>query len=102
MRLPKPKILQPPLESACLKLRVAPKSAQDAIVGWHGDALKIKVRAAPENGRANAAVVKLLAETLGLPRAAIVLESGHTSRDKRVRVQGLSAEKVAERLRLNP
>ena len=77
------------MDSTLLSLRVAPKSAQDAIVGWHGVALKIKVRAVPENGRANVAVVELLAKALGVPRSAVVIEAGHAARDKRVRVQGL-------------
>jgi len=77
-----------------LKLRVAPKSAQDAAVGWHGDALKIKVCAAPENGRANAAVVELLAKALDLPKAAVVIVSGQASRDKRVRIHGRSQDDV--------
>jgi uncharacterized protein (TIGR00251 family) len=88
------------LETALLKLRVAPKSAQDAIVGWQGDALKVKVTAAPESGRANAAVLKLLAKALGLPKAAVVIESGQASRDKRVRIHGLSVEKVSAQLGL--
>jgi uncharacterized protein (TIGR00251 family) len=86
------------LETAALKLRVSPKAAQDAIAGWHGGALKIKVRAAPEKGRANASVVDLLAGALGVPKAAIVIESGQGSRDKRVRVHGLSAETITARL----
>ncbi len=88
------------MESCQLTLRVAPKSAKDAVVGWHGAALKIKVRAAPEDGKANAAVIELLAETLGLPRKSVVLESGHASRDKRVRITGLSSLDVQERLNI--
>ncbi len=84
------------MESAVITLRVAPKSAQDAVAGWHGDALKVKVRAAPENGRANEAVIAVLAKALGLPRNAVVIESGQTSRNKRVRVTGISAEAVRQ------
>jgi uncharacterized protein (TIGR00251 family) len=86
------------MESTVLTLRVAPKSARDAVVGWHGGALKIKVRAAPEGGKANAAVVEVLAEALGVPRAAITIESGHASRDKRVRIEGLTARGVQDLL----
>ncbi len=85
------------MDSTVLTLRVAPKSPTDAIVGWHGAALKIKVRAAPENGRANEAVIGLLAEALDLPRKSIVLERGHASRDKRVRITGLSIPAVRAR-----
>ncbi len=86
------------MESTILRLRVAPKSSQDAMVGWHGGALKIKVRAAPENGRANDAVVAVLAAALSLPRNAIVMESGQASRDKRVRIIGLTEADVQARL----
>ena len=86
------------MESACLTLRVTPKSSLDAVVGWQGDALKIKVRAAPENGRANAAVVEVLAGALGLPKFAITIKSGQTSRNKRVRILGLAQVEVKKRL----
>lgn len=82
------------METALLTLRVTPKSSQDAVTGWHGDALKIKVRAAPENGRANEAVVEVLALALQLPRSAVRIESGHASRNKRVRVAGMSAAAI--------
>ena len=86
------------MESAVLSLRVVPKSSQDAVVGWQGGALKIKVRAAPEDGKANAAVIEILAKTLGVPRKTIVLESGHASRNKRVRIEGFSVEAIKARL----
>ena len=55
-----------------LTLRVAPGAKQTEIVGRHGDGWKVRVAAPPEDGRANAAVVALLAETLALPRAAVM------------------------------
>jgi len=86
------------MESTLLVLRVSPKSSSDAIVGWHGGALKVKVRAAPEDGRANAAVVIVLAAALDLPQKSITLESGQTSRNKRVRIHGLGSVVVKARL----
>lgn len=88
------------MDSTQLLLRVAPKSAQDCLVGWHGEALKVKVRAAPEDGRANAAVIKLLADALGLPQKAIALESGVTSRNKRIRIDGINGAELKNRLDL--
>ena len=81
-----------------LNLRVIPKASTDAIVGWHGDALKIKVRAAPEAGKANAAVIEVLARALDIAPRAVVLESGATSRNKRVRIVGLTEAMVRARL----
>jgi uncharacterized protein (TIGR00251 family) len=86
------------MESALLTLRVTPKSSQEAIVGWHGGALKIKVCAAPENGRANEAVVDVLADALGVPQKSVTIESGETSRNKRVRIHGLTQPEAKARI----
>jgi uncharacterized protein (TIGR00251 family) len=80
-----------------LKLRVSPRARRAAIVGRHGDAWKIRVAEAPEDGRANEAVLQLLAHTLGVPRARLTLVSGHSSRDKIVVLDGLEQARV-ERL----
>ena len=63
----------------------------------HGDAWKVRVVPAPENGKANAAVVALLADTLALPRGGVSIVSGHASRDKTVALQGIDPEQT-ERL----
>lgn len=68
-----------PQPSARLKVKVVPGSSRDGIVGWLGDALKIKVTAPPEKGRANEAVVSLLCERLGLPADVVTVVSGHSS-----------------------
>ncbi|WP_018870770.1 DUF167 domain-containing protein [Thioalkalivibrio sp. ALgr3] len=73
---------------ARLKLRVSPGAREDAVVGWMGDALKLRVRAAPEKGRANRAVERLLAAELGLPADSVRVVSGQTGRDKTVEVDG--------------
>ena len=65
-----------------LRLRVKPGARKTAIVGAHGGALKVAVATAPERGRANRAVVALLAEALGLPVSAVTIVSGETSQDK--------------------
>jgi len=65
-----------------LRLRVKPGAKKTAIVGAHGGALKVAVAAPPEKGKANRAVVKLLAETLGLPATAVAITAGETSQDK--------------------
>ena len=69
-------------DSIRLKLRVAPGARRPGIVGRHGAGWKVRVSAAPEAGKANAAVVRILAETLALPARDIEIVSGLTSRDK--------------------
>lgn len=64
-------------------------------MGTHGDALKVRVTAPPEGGRANDEVIRLLAGALGVPRSAVEIVAGHTSRRKRVRVFGVTPEQVA-------
>jgi uncharacterized protein len=67
-------------------------------VGRHGKAWKIRVSAPPEAGRANAAVVQLLADTLGVPARTISVVSGHGARDKLVELSGIAPEEIERRL----
>jgi uncharacterized protein (TIGR00251 family) len=83
-----------------LRLHVHPGAGRTAIVGRHGDALKVKVGAPPADGRANAAVVALVAETLGVEAAQVELTSGASSRSKRVRIRGVDAEDLRRALQL--
>ncbi|MGH2703989.1 MAG: DUF167 domain-containing protein [Actinomycetota bacterium] len=76
----------------------APRAGRDAVTGLHGDALKVRVRAPALEGRANDAVLTLLAAGLGVPRARVRLEAGARSRMKRVRVTGLTRSMVVDRL----
>lgn len=78
-----------------LSVLVQPGAARTAVVGRHGDAVKVRVAAAPERGRANAALVDLLAAELDVRRADVEIVSGHGGRTKRVRVRGVSADRVA-------
>ena len=81
-----------------LELRVVPGTRRPGVVGRHGAAWKIRVAAPPEDGRANQAVLGLLAETLRLPRRAVSIVAGSGSRDKIVECEGLSAEEIEKRL----
>ena len=65
-----------------LRLRVKPGARKTAIVGAHGGALKISVAAAPERGKANRAVITILAAALRLPASAVTIAAGETSQDK--------------------
>jgi uncharacterized protein (TIGR00251 family) len=81
-----------------LRLRVTPGAARPAVVGRLGDAWKLRVAAPPEHGRANEAVVDLLAETLDVPRANVRLVSGGSSRNKIVELTGLEPDEIERRL----
>ncbi|MBW3667769.1 MAG: DUF167 domain-containing protein [Actinobacteria bacterium] len=75
-----------------LRLHVQPGAGRTAVAGKHGDALKVRVAAPPEGGRANEAVIALVAETLGVAKDAVSLTSGESSRSKRVKISGVDAD----------
>jgi len=77
-----------------LRLRVKPGARRDRLIGAYGGALKVEVAAAPEHGRANDAVVSLLARTLGVPSRDVAVTSGATSQNKTVRVTGIDPAAV--------
>jgi uncharacterized protein len=81
-----------------LRLRVAPGASRPGVVGRYGDAWKVRVAEAPERGRANDAVISLLAGVLSVPRASLTLVSGHGGRDKVVELDGIEPDEVERRL----
>jgi uncharacterized protein len=81
-----------------LRLRVSPGARRTELAGRYGEAWRVRVSAAPERGRANEAVVGLLAERLGVPRTSLSVVSGQTSRDKVVELRGLGHDEVERRL----
>ena len=83
-----------------LRLHVQPGAGRTAVVGRHGDALKVKVGAPPEGGRANDAVVALVADTLGIKASQVELTSGASSRSKRIRISGVEADDLRRALQL--
>ena len=80
-----------------LDLKVVPGSSREG-VEWLGETLKVRVRAAPEKGRANAAVESLLASRLGLPASAVRIVAGFGSPRKRVEIDVASLEELRTRL----
>jgi uncharacterized protein YggU (UPF0235/DUF167 family) len=84
--------------TAQLRLRVSPGASSTELVGRYGTAWKVRVSAAPERGRANDAVVGLLARRLRVPRESLTVVSGHTGRDKVVELHGLDAAEAERRL----
>lgn len=86
---------EPPEEvDIILRVHVQAGAGRTTVVGRHGDALKVKVAAPPEGGRANEAVVQILASTLGVAPSGIVVVSGATSRSKRFRIGPVELEAV--------
>jgi uncharacterized protein len=79
-------------------VRVQPRAKRNSLVGELGDALKIALTAPPLDGKANEACIEFLADLLELPRSSISIIAGHTSRNKIVRVTGLSSFALRQRL----
>lgn len=79
-------------------IKVQPRAKRNAIVGELGDALKVALTAPPVDGKANEACVEFFAEVLRVPRSAVMIASGQTSRNKVIRVVGISVALVRERL----
>ena len=75
-------------------VRVQPRASRSEIVGEHGGALRVRLAAPPVDGAANDALVELLAESLGVPRRAVRIVAGHSSRFKTVEVDGVAADAV--------
>ena len=90
--------LAPGSAGVAMAIRVVPRAGRTAIAGVRGDALLVRLAAAPVDGAANDALVALLADIFDRPRRDITLISGHASRDKRVAIAGLSEAQVAARL----
>jgi len=80
------------------QVRVQPRARRNAVVGQLGDALKVALTAPPVEGRANEACIEFFAEFLQLPRSSIKIVSGQSSRNKVIRVVGISAEELRRRL----
>ena len=81
-----------------LAIKAIPNAPRSEIVGWLGEALKLKIHAPPVEGRANEALCEFLADRLGLPHRAVVVIRGATSRQKVVRISGLSLAAVKTQL----
>lgn len=87
------------MEKSCtLAIKAIPNAPRHQVVGWLGAALKVKIHAPPLEGRANDALCEFLAEELGLPRRAVTVLRGDTSRQKIVRIDGLTLDEARARL----
>ncbi|HUP00399.1 MAG TPA: DUF167 domain-containing protein [Gemmatimonadota bacterium] len=81
-----------------LAVKVVPRATREEVAGWLGDALKIRVRAAPEHGKANAAALEVLARSLELPVGRLRLVAGASSARKIIEIDGLDEAEIRRRL----
>ena len=79
-------------------VKVHPRARKNAITGELGDALKVSLTTPPVDGRANEACIEFFAKLLKVPRSSVTIASGQTSRNKVIRVSGLSAEEFHKRI----
>ena len=84
--------------SVTFQVKVHPRARKDALTGTHGDALKLSLTPPPVEGRANDAVVEFFAALLRLPRSSITIAAGQASRNKVVRITGLTADQLRKSL----
>jgi len=85
-----------------LTLKVTPGAPRDEVLGELGDAVRIKLRAPPVDGKANDALVRFLADRLGMHASAIRLVAGATSRRKVIEITGLALEEARHRVLVSP
>jgi uncharacterized protein (TIGR00251 family) len=84
--------------SVTFAVKIHPRAKRNAITGEVGDALKMTLIAPPVDGKANQACIDFFAKLLNLPRSSVTIAAGQTSRNKVIRVVGLSAKEVRQRL----
>ena len=81
-------------------VKVHPRAHKEAITGVIGDALKLALTAPPVDGKANQAVIEFFADLFAISRSSVTIASGETSRNKIIRVSGISAEQVRQKLQV--
>jgi uncharacterized protein (TIGR00251 family) len=87
------------MQDACdLAVRLTPRADRDVIVGMRDGVIAVRVSAPPVDGQANAALIKVLAKALGVPKSRLSIVRGQAARDKLVRVDGLRAADAHARL----
>ena len=90
--------IQNSANGATFAVKVHPRAKKNAITGEVGDALKVALTAPPADGKANAACIEFFAKLLNLPRSSVTIAAGQTSRNKVIRVSGLTAQQVRDRI----
>jgi uncharacterized protein len=88
-------------ETVTLTVKVVPNASRTEIAGWLGEALKIRLQAPPENGKANQTLIKFLSQKLNCQRKLISIESGEFSPQKRISIEGMSRTEFLHRINVN-
>lgn len=91
-------MLTPTNEGVLIAVRVVPRAARAGLAGIRENALLVRLNAAPVDGAANAELIEVLADALGVPKRAISISAGERSRRKTVLIRGLSADEVASKI----
>lgn len=81
-------------DGTILNVRAQPRSSRSGIDGLVGDAVKVRIRCAPVDGKANRELVETLADAFGLPKGRVAFRSGETSKQKRILLMGVGADAV--------
>lgn len=86
-------------DGVLIAVRVVPRAARAGLAGIREDALLVRLNAAPVEGAANAELIEVLSDALGVPRRSISITAGERSRRKTVLIRGLSADEIASRIK---
>lgn len=81
-----------------LTIKIIPKASKNKIVGWENDILKIRIQAVPEKGEANNELIAFLSKILEIPKSHLALVSGKTSRQKKLKFEGISSEVILAKI----
>ncbi len=85
-------------EGVVLNVRAQPKSSRSGVEGVLGDAIKVRIKAAPVDGKANRELVEIIADALGVAKSRVTLKSGESSKTKRVLVKGVDELWILQKL----
>ena len=91
-------LLNETADGVIVNVRAALRSSRAGLDGMVGDALKVRIRSAPVDGKANKELIEVLADAFGLPKSAVEFKSGETSKTKRLLLRGVTKETILSRL----